>query len=236
MLTHDYRTLVSEAAEHAKRWSDGGDHTVAAALRTRSGATVLGLNTHHFLGGPCGEVSALSNHAASRPEDPIVAVAAAYSASGQVIAPCGKCRQIFLDLDPAIEFVVRGANGLVAVPVRDLLPFAYDWRAAEEPQRLYMWEGYEAAIRDGSKLQTIRIDDPFTPGPARLVFEKESGETVTLGAEVTEVRAVTRGDLDDDDARRDGFADLGELHHGLDQHYPGLADTDRVDVVSFVLA
>jgi len=235
VLTNDYRSLVREAVDHAKRCSDGSDHTVAAALRTRSGATVLGLNTYHFLGGPCGEISALSNHAASRPDDPIVAVAAAYGSAGDVIAPCGKCRQVLFDLDPAIECVVRTANGLIALAVRELLPFGYDWRAAEAPQRIYMWEGYEAAIRDGSKRQTIRIDDPFRPGPAELVFEKASGETVTIAAEVTEVRAVARGQLSDSDARLDGFTDLGALHRALHQHYPGLGAEDRVDVVSFSL-
>ncbi|ROZ61496.1 ASCH domain-containing protein [Kocuria soli] len=236
MLTNNYRNLVRDAADHAKRWSDGSDHTVAAALRTRSGATVLGLNTYHFLGGPCGEVSALSNHAASRPDDAIVAVAAAYGAAGDVIAPCGKCRQILFDLDPGIECVVRTANGLTSLAARELLPFGYDWRAVEAPQRIYMWEGYESTIRDGSKRQTIRIDDPFRPGPAELMFEKTSGETVTIAAEVTAVRAVARDELSEDDARRDGFTDLDALHRALDQHYPGLAAADQVDIVSFTIA
>lgn len=233
MISNDARDLVRQAVDHATRWNDGEDHTVAAALRTRSGATVLGLNTYHFLGGPCGEISALSNHAASRPDDPVVA---AYGPSGDVIAPCGKCRQILFDLNPAIECIVRTPNGFDAIPVRALLPLAYDWRTIDEPPRLFMWEGYEPLIRDGSKQQTIRVDDPFRPGPTMLVFEKEKGEIVTIEAEITAVRTTTRSALTDEDARRDGFSDLDELHRALDQHYPGLSPRDPVDVVSFTVA
>ena len=79
MITNELRNLLAKATTHARRFQDGGDHTVVAALLTKSGKHVLGLNAHHFLGGPCGEVSALANHAASYPEDPIQAVVAVYT-------------------------------------------------------------------------------------------------------------------------------------------------------------
>lgn len=233
MISTDLRTLLRQTADHAARWNDGADHTVAAGLLTQSGRVVLGLNTYHFLGGPCGEVSALSNHAASAPDDPIVAVAAVYGPSESLIAPCGKCRQVLFDIDPDIRCVVRGVNGLEGVAVRELLPFAYDWRTADRPQRIYMWEGYENNIRSGSKRQTIRIDDPFRVGPAVLVFEKESGEVATIDAEVTDVISVERDQLTEEHAIRDGFAGLTELHEALNLHYPGLNGNDTVDVVSF---
>lgn len=208
---------------------------MAAALLTRSGEHVLGLNSYHFLGGPCGEITALANHSATHRSSPVVAVVAVYGPTGQVIAPCGKCRQVLHDLDPTIECVVRGSNGLEAISVADLLPHAYDWRAAEQQQRIYMWEGYEPSIRSGAKRQTIRIDDPFHEGPATLVFEKDSGEIVTMPARVTSVVAVRRCDLTDEQARRDGFSSLAELHEALDTHYPGLGSEDMTDVVTFEL-
>ncbi|KID29201.1 hypothetical protein HQ32_03493 [Prauserella sp. Am3] len=58
-------------------------------------------------------------------------MAAAYGPTGDVIPPCGKCRQIFFDLDPTIACVVREANGLTALPVSTRLPHAFDWRAAD---------------------------------------------------------------------------------------------------------
>ncbi|MHA6803241.1 ASCH domain-containing protein [Salinifilum ghardaiensis] len=235
MLSADHRDLVRAAVAHAEAVNDDGDHTVAAALQLHSGAVVLGVNTYHFLGGPCGEVSALSNRAATHSDDPIVAVAAAYGPTGDVIPPCGKCRQILFDIDPAIRCIVREANGLTAVPVRDLLPHAFDWRDAERPQRLYMWEGYEDSIRNGSKRQTIRVDDPFCPGEARIVFEKESGDVVDLAVDIVSVRTAARAELTEQDAQRDGFTDLAELHAALNQHYPGLGPEDPIDIVAFAL-
>lgn len=143
---------------------------------------------------------------------------------------------MLFDIDPAIQCVVRGSNGLEALTVAELLPHAYDWRAMERPQQVFMWEGYELTIRDGSKRQTIRVDDPFRPGPALLVFEKENGETVTLDANVTSVLATRRCDLTEEHARRDGFASLADLHEALDMHYPGLEMEDSVDIVAFELS
>ncbi|MEL4358928.1 MULTISPECIES: ASCH domain-containing protein [unclassified Luteococcus] len=236
MITAALRQLVQTATAHAKQCNDDNNHTVAAALLTKSGQTVLGLNAFHFLGGPCGEISALANHAATCPEDPIDAIVAVYGPTGQVISPCGKCRQVLFDTDPAIQCVVRGSNGLEALSVSELLPHAYDWCAMELPQKVFMWEGYESAIRDGSKRQTIRVDDPFRPGPAQLVFEKESGEVITVDAKVTSVLATRRCDLTEEHAQRDGFASLADLHEALDMHYPGLEMEDSIDLVAFELS
>ena len=101
----------------------------------------------------------------------------------------------------------------------------------DKEQRIYMWEGYEESIRSGEKQQTIRVDDPFHEGSAQIVFEKESGEVVTIPAEVTSVRRS----LTEEQARKDGFGSLAELQEALDTHYPGLAEDDEVDVVEFIL-
>lgn len=233
MLTKDQRALVHATIKHATETHDGAAHTVAGALLTQSKEIVLGLNAYHFLGGPCGEVSALSNHAANFPNDPVTTVVAAYGPTASVIAPCGKCRQILYDLNPNIECIIRTANGLEAQSIDALLPHAYDWKEMEAPQRLYMWEGYESVIRAGDKSQTIRIDDPFRPGPALLVFEKESGKTLTIEAVVEQVETKKRKELDAKDAELDGFENLEALHSALDQHYPGLSDDDPVEVVQF---
>lgn len=237
MLSNDLRALTRVAAELAREVNDGEDHTVAAALLTVSGAIVTGVNAYHFLGGPCAEVTALANHAATHTGDPVTTVVAVSGVTGQVIPPCGKCRQILFDLDPAINCIVRTSNGHYAIPVSELLPHAYDWRAAEtHQQKIYMWEGYEPLIRSQAKQQTIRLDDPFTVGPADIVFEKESGEVVTIPAQVTEIVRVTRADLTEQDAQLDGFKDLEELLLALDRHYPGIEDHDPVDIVKFRVA
>ena len=53
-----------------------------------------------------------------------------------------------------------------------------------------MWEGYEQLVRSGARTQTVRVDDPFWPGPAQLVFERTGGEVLALPATVTEVLTV----------------------------------------------
>lgn len=235
MISEELRRLVGRVTEHARLWNDGADHTVAAGLLTASGEVVLGMNTYHFLGGPCAEMAALSNHASSRPEDPVVAVVAARGPSGTVIPPCGKCRQVVFDLDPAIRFVLREPGGLSVHSAAELLPHAYDWHAVKEPQRIYMWEGYEQLVRSGARTQTVRVDDPFWPGPAQLVFERTGGEVLALPATVTEVLTVARCELTEEIARRDGFATVAELQAALERHYPGLGAQEPVDVVRFVL-
>lgn len=235
MLTKEVRELTRQVIAHGLRFHDDGAHTVAAGALTESGRVVLGLNTYHFLGGPCGEIAVLSNHASSTPEDPITVLAAAYGPTGDIVAPCGKCRQIVHDLSPDILFVVRDQGGLTTRTARDLLPLAYDQNEAERPQRVHMWEGYEHAIRSGVKRQTIRVDDPFRTGPAEIVFDGADGTKKSLPAEVTEVRATCRSALTDADARRDGFVSLRDLHAALDTHYPGLTADAAVDVVTFRL-
>lgn len=108
--------------------------------------------------------------------------------------------------------------------------------SAGQTQRICFWEGYESAVRTGAKRQTIRVDDPFHPGPAELVFEKENGDVVILAAVVTGVRSTTRHQLNDADAQRDGFDTLADLQAALERHYPGLQPSSRLDVVAFELS
>jgi len=142
---------------------------------------------------------------------------------------------VLFDVDPSIRCIVRGSNGLEAPTVEELLPFAFNWRDMEQKQRIYMREGYEESIRSGEKQQTIRVDDPFHEGNAQIVFEKESGEVVTIPAQVTAVSSIQRSKLSEKQAQNDGFGSLAELQKALDAHYPGLAADDEVEVVEFKL-
>lgn len=91
-------------------------------------------------------------------------------------------------------------------------------------------------IRSGVKQQTIRVDDPFVPGPATIVFEKSDGSVVELAATVSSSRTILRHELTNEIARADGFMNLKELNAALDIHYPELEENSEVDVVSFELA
>lgn len=99
-----------------------GYHSVAAAALDSEGRVITGVNLYHFTGGPCAEMVAMAN-AAGRTLVRIVAVG---DDGRGVIPPCGRCRQIMLDLHPGIEVVL--AQGVV--PIAELLPSPYRWSEA----------------------------------------------------------------------------------------------------------
>ena len=114
--------LIDTALRLIREAGDEENHTVSAAVRTVDGGIVTGVNLAHFTGGPCAEVVALANVAAARESaQTIVAVT-----RDSVLAPCGRCRQIMIDYWPEVSVIVPDVDGgLLAVPVTELLPFAY---------------------------------------------------------------------------------------------------------------
>jgi cytidine deaminase len=90
---------------------------------------------------------------------------------------------------------------------------------------------YLEDVRSGAKTRTTRFRDPAQPGPARLVFE--SDPEVVLPAQVTGIRQCLVSDLTDQDAQAEGLSTASELRQVLKGHYPDLADTDEVDVITF---
>lgn len=117
--------LVEAATRLVVAHAKGDDHTVACAARDRDGRIVTGLNVYHFTGGPCAELVTIGAAAAVGAYDLATVVAVGNDGRG-VLPPCGRCRQVLLDYFPRIEVVVRTEDGLRAVPVRELLPYAYE--------------------------------------------------------------------------------------------------------------
>jgi cytidine deaminase len=113
--------LVAAAA--AALPTSTGFHTVSAALRDAEGHVHTGVNLFHFTGGPCAEMVALANAVGCRP----VRIVAVGDGERGVMAPCGRCRQIMLDLFPGIEVML----GDRVVTVEALMPDAYRWSAGE---------------------------------------------------------------------------------------------------------
>lgn len=110
-----------------------GNHTVTAAVRTRSGATFAGANVYHFTGGPCAELVTLGVAAAggvlSTDITTIVAVIRDEK-TGEigVVNPCGRCRQVLFDYNADMDVIVaEGAGKNRTISVRELLPFGYTW-------------------------------------------------------------------------------------------------------------
>jgi cytidine deaminase len=108
--------------------------TVAAAALSSSGAIFTGVNIHHFAGGACAETVALSNASAAGEAEKLTHIVAVLNRGRGVIPPCGRCRQMLLDLCPGINVVMADVKGEVGedggqkvmiMPVGELLPGAY---------------------------------------------------------------------------------------------------------------
>ncbi|RRJ86455.1 hypothetical protein EG850_08915 [Gulosibacter macacae] len=122
-LAHD-DDLIAVATELAARLRHGDTHTVAAAAVDRQGRIHSGVNVYHFTGGPCAELVVLGAAAAAQ-ADALVTMVAVGNGGRGVISPCGRCRQVLLDLHPDIHVIVPGAQGPQSVPIASLLPYAY---------------------------------------------------------------------------------------------------------------
>ncbi|MFD3486476.1 cytidine deaminase family protein [Streptomyces sp. NPDC058665] len=117
--------LVDAATRLIVARAKGDDHTVACAARDRDGRIVTGLNVYHFTGGPCAELVTIGAAAAVGAYD-LVTVVAVGSDGRSVLPPCGRCRQVLLDYFPRVDVIVPTEDGLRTVPVRELLPYAYE--------------------------------------------------------------------------------------------------------------
>ncbi|KAK7702655.1 hypothetical protein SLS64_009618 [Diaporthe eres] len=131
-------------------------HQVGAAALSADGHTIFtGINVTHFNGGPCAELVVLGTAAAGGCGTPgtLTHMVAVRNDGVTVLSPCGRCRQVLMDLHPDIRVIVdtrtgkkgppgqvaavngkdavRGAGGsgglgsLRVVSMDELLPFAY---------------------------------------------------------------------------------------------------------------
>lgn len=102
-------------------------HSVAAALRTKDGEVVTGINIDHFSGFVCAETSALSYAINQKKYDFDSVAAVRMNAEGviEVANMCGKCRQIFHDYAPGINVIVSNSNGLSVKTIDQILPDSF---------------------------------------------------------------------------------------------------------------
>ena len=116
------KKLIDAATELVDKYGDDKNHTVAAAVLTKSGKVLTSLNLFHFTGGPDAEVAVLAR-TASEGETPTVIVAVGHKGRG-ILAPCGRCRQTIFDYYPDMQVILP--NNIIK-SVQELLPDTYDW-------------------------------------------------------------------------------------------------------------
>ncbi|MEU3411679.1 ASCH domain-containing protein [Streptomyces sp. NPDC006658] len=251
VLDDDERELVELARRTIDAHTDAGPdedgiHTMGAAVMAADYRMFAGVNLYHFTGGPCAELVALGAARAQGARQMRCIVAVGNHGRG-VVGPCGRDRQVFLDYYPTMRVIVPTPAGLRSVLAADLVPLAQQWTPEsgmngldpslyQDPETagppvIRFNPRYLQAVRSGAKSGTTRFRDPARLGPARLVFE--SDPEVVLPAEVTGIRHCLVGELTDQDARAEGLSTAAELREALKGHYPDLAGTDEVDVITF---
>ncbi len=106
---------------------------VGAALLLTNGETVTGVNVENVSYGLtiCAERSALMQAVTRYGPGVRIAAAAVVNLNDAPSPPCGACRQVlaeFIDANAPVSFPAgsAGAVGMITVPFRELLPFAFD--------------------------------------------------------------------------------------------------------------
>ena len=108
-------------------------HTIGAALRSRDGRIWTGLHLGATVGrlSVCAEAVALGRAILDGDGSIECAVAVRHPKPDErvqeiaIVPPCGACREMLTDFDPAAEVIVPGPDGPYRVPVRVLLPLPY---------------------------------------------------------------------------------------------------------------
>ena len=110
---------------------------VGAAVRFDDGEIIKGANQENaaYPSGTCAERTALFYAGASRPDQPIEAIAIAASQNGELlenpVTPCGACRQVMVQYQIksgiAMKVILIGSKKIMVFDkVNDLLPFVFD--------------------------------------------------------------------------------------------------------------
>jgi cytidine deaminase len=132
-LTEADHALIAAAHDVLARHYRPFWHTVAAAIRGCDGRSWTGLHIGATVGrlSVCAEAVALGRALLEGDGKIDTVVAVRHPKPDEVdrvlavVAPCGACREMFLDHCPDARVIVHGPTGLTKLPVRALLPAPY---------------------------------------------------------------------------------------------------------------
>jgi D-lactate dehydrogenase (cytochrome) len=122
--------LIQAARDVLKRCYRPVRHTVGAAVRCASGNVYTGVNVDGCGYGPCAEAVAIGT-AFSNAESEVRAVVAVRK-SGDILSPCGNCRQMMVDYAPEAMVIIDTGDEVVKTQAKNLLPRHYDSYSEED--------------------------------------------------------------------------------------------------------
>ena len=123
--TNTDTALIEAAREIIRKRYVPDRHHVGAALRTKAGQTFAAVHVEANVGSlaVCAEAVAIGMAAAAGDTDLDTIVAVRHE--GQVVAPCGACRELISDYAPDARVIIPGENSEQVVPIAELLPNKY---------------------------------------------------------------------------------------------------------------
>jgi cytidine deaminase len=134
MLSEKDTELIEAATNAIRRRYRDDWQEVGAALRTRSGKIVTGVNLDAYLGrmAVCAEAVALGQMITELGEagiDTIVAVRHPKPDEAdrtiRIVSPCGACRELIWDYDRNARVIVPNGDSGIVVSIGELLPKKY---------------------------------------------------------------------------------------------------------------
>lgn len=127
MLENDNRqtSLINTATQLITARFKADYHEIGAALITCSGQLFSAVHLEATVGriAVCAEAVAIGMAATAG--DTEIEMIVAVNRFGQVVSPCGMCRELIADYAPDARVIVPGETEPVLVAIRDLLPNKY---------------------------------------------------------------------------------------------------------------
>ncbi|KAI9367556.1 cytidine deaminase-like protein [Aspergillus egyptiacus] len=127
-LSTQEAALVEKATATINSIPLSEDYSVASAALASDGRAFTGVNVYHFTGGPCAELVVLGVAAAAGATTLTHIVAVGNNHRG-ILSPCGRCRQVLLDLQPDVNVILGQKGSERAIPIKELLPCSYLYEA-----------------------------------------------------------------------------------------------------------
>ncbi len=125
MNTVSDKELIAMATAVIRQRFRPGYHHVGSALITRKGQVFTGVHLEAHVGriAVCAEAIALG--AAATSGDTEIERIVAVNDQGEVVPPCGMCRELISDYAPKAMVLLKRAGSVTRVPVGELLPDKY---------------------------------------------------------------------------------------------------------------
>ena len=133
-LSKGDRELIAAARDAIRQRYRNDWQEVGAALRTRDGRVVTGVNIDAYLGrmAVCAEAVAIGRAITEAGDQGIeTIVAVRHPKPGEadqtiaVVSPCGSCREIIYDYDAKARVIVPNGNEATVATIAELLPNKY---------------------------------------------------------------------------------------------------------------